>query len=299
MKYTIQINQSAIIENGFNIKGTNLDTWALLDFLVFFNSAKNHKTLNKNGVIYLWVNYNYIQDNLPLCNLYKQAIKKHLDLLEQIGLIELIKDEANNVYFTFTKLIESLFVSDKNYTHLGKNLPTPRENFTRGLGKILPSTRSINNLEVKNNENLKNLDNLDIENSLEKENFLKKEKNIKKEKKSIFSQALELYSENPFFTFSDWQEWVEYKNARCKNLTLQTFKQNFNFLINLGSRAKASISQSINHNWQGLFEVKQSNSSNKNQDYFKGLSASQQFASVADGSYNPDDYDFSKLPIYS
>ena len=44
MKYNIQINQLAIIENGFNIKGTNLDTWALLDFLVFFNSAKNHKT---------------------------------------------------------------------------------------------------------------------------------------------------------------------------------------------------------------------------------------------------------------
>lgn len=123
-------------------------------------------------------------------------------------------------------------------------------------------------------------------------------KNLKKSRTSIFSQALELYQPNPHFSYDDWAEWVEYKNARCKNLTLQTFKQNFNFLINLGARAKASISQSINHNYQGLFEVKQ-NQQGQNQGYFKGLSASQQFSSVADGSYNPDDYDFSKLPIYS
>lgn len=297
MKFTIQINQLAIIENELNIKGTTLDTWALFDFLLFFNGAKNHKTLNRNGINYIWINYNYIQENMPLCNFYKQAIKKHLDLLEQIGLIELIKDEANNVYFTFTELMERLFVSDKKSTHLSKNLPTPRENFTHPLGKILP-TININNIEDINNNTLKNLDNLDIENSLEKENFLKKEKNIKKEKKSISEQALELYQPNQFFSLQDWQEWVEYKNARCKNLTLQTFKQNFNFLLNLGSSAKASISQSINHNWQGLFEVKQ-NQQGQNQGYFKGLSAKQQFASVADGSYNADDYDFSKLPIYS
>ena len=133
-----------------------------------------------------------------------------------------------------------------------------------------------------------------------KEIFLtKKEKNIKKEKKSISEQALELYQTNPHFSQTDWAEWVEYKSARCKNLTLQTFKQNFNFLLKLGSSARASISQSINHNWQGLFEVKQNQQTNSNSSYFKGLSAEQQFASITDGSYNPDDYDFSKLPIYS
>ena len=154
MKYNIQINQLAIIENGFNIKGTNLDTWALLDFLVFFNSAKNHKTLNKNGISYIWINYNYIQDSMPLCNLYKQAIKKHLDLLQEIGLIELIKDDSNNVYFTFTELMECLFVSEKNSTHLSKNLPTPKKDFTQTLSKNLPSTININNKDFIKNNNL-------------------------------------------------------------------------------------------------------------------------------------------------
>lgn len=148
-------------------------------------------------------------------------------------------------------------------------------------------------------ENGKSYIDTDINTDLKKTDIkTDNKKNIKKVAKSIFDEALELYQPNQHFSSDDWTEWVEYKNARCKNLTLQTFKQNFNFLINLGSSAKASISQSINHNWQGLFEVKQ-NQQGQNQSYFKGLSAREQFASVADDSYNPDDYDFSKLPIYS
>ena len=91
---------------------------------------------------------------MPLCNLYKQAIKKHLELLQEIGLIELIKDDSNNVYFTFTELMECLFVSEKNSTHLSKNLPTPKKDFTHPLSKNLPSTININNKEFIKNNNL-------------------------------------------------------------------------------------------------------------------------------------------------
>lgn len=157
--------------------------------------------------------------------------------------------------------------------------------------KTAKSARDIYNNSIYNNLSNNNKE------SNNKENNNKSEK-IKKSRISIFSQALELYQPNQHFSSDDWAEWVEYKNARCKNLTLQTFKQNFNFLIKLGSSAKASISQSINHNWQGLFEVKQ-NQQQSQKGYFNGLSAKEQFGSVADGSYNPDDYDFSKLPIYS
>ena len=302
MKYTIQINQLAIIENEFNIKGTTLDTWALLDFLVFFNSAKNHKTLNRDGVSYLWINYNYIQENIPLCNLYKQAIKKHLELLQKIGLIELIKDEANNVYFAFTQLIERLFVSEQKSTKLDKNLPNPRENFTQPQGKILP-TININNLEAKNNNTLKNLDNLDIENSLEKENFLKKEKNIKKEKKSIFDEALDLYpqDEKLSFSFDEWREWVEYKKARSKNLTILTFKKNLEQLKSFGNLAKEAIDNSISNNWVGLFKPQQSinqNQSNNTNRNFRGgyLEAKDKFANMSNADYDDSAYDFSLLP---
>ncbi|EFS3669371.1 hypothetical protein HXW33_001808, partial [Campylobacter jejuni] len=146
--------------------------------------------------------------------------------------------------FRFTHKIECLFI-DKNFTDLGKNLPTPRENFTNPLGKNLP-TIIINNQEyINNNNNIK-------------------EKNIKKEKKFLKNQALDLFKENEkeikdFFSFEDWLEWVEYKIKKENKLTILTFSKNIKQLIGFGYNAKLSIERSISAGWSGLFEIKQTN----------------------------------------
>lgn len=229
--------------------------------------------------------------------LSEQQISRALKRLTDEGW--LLKDNFNNNPFDRTNWYS---LSDKYYDEFmpenrEKNREINNENYINQNQNADKS--NLINAEINNEKTYISTDiNADINKTDIKPDG---KKNIKKSRTSIFSQALELYQPNQFFTLDDWKEWVEYKQARCKNLTLQTFKQNFKFLIGLGSSAKASISQSINHNWQGLFEVKQTNanSQNGNNGYFKGLSAEQQFASVADGSYNPDDYDFSKLPIYS
>ncbi|EGX8973985.1 hypothetical protein JHI36_001039 [Campylobacter jejuni] len=244
MKYQISINQKAIIDNGLNIKGTSLETWALLDFLLFFQNANNLKKIQVDGKEFIWINYKYIIENSPLCNFYNQSIKKHLDLLLNLNLIELYKEKSNDIYFRFTHKIECLFI-DKNFTDLGKNLPTPRENFTNPLGKNLP-TIIINNQEyINNNNNIK-------------------EKNIKKEKKFLKNQALDLFKENEkeikdFFSFEDWLEWVEYKIKKENKLTILTFSKNIKQLIGFGYNAKLSIERSISAGWSGLFEIKQTN----------------------------------------
>lgn len=223
--------------------------------------------------------------------LSEQQISRALKRLTDEGW--LMKDNFNNNPFDRTSWYS---LSDKYYDEfMSENRQITNENY---INQNQKSHKSIlTNAEIKNDNSYISTDiNTDI-NKIDSKTDSKK--NLKKSRVSIFSQALELYQPNQHFSLDDWAEWVEYKQARCKNLTLQTFKQNFNFLLKLGSSAKASISQSINHNWQGLFEVKQNQQINSNSSYFKGLSAKQQFASVADGSYNPDDYDFSKLPIYS
>lgn len=226
--------------------------------------------------------------------LSEQQISRALKRLTDEGW--LLKDNFNNNPFDRTNWYS---LSDKYYDEfVPKNREKNRDlnNETCNNQNQNPDKSKLINAEIKNDKTYIDTDiNTDINKT---DSNPDGKKNIKKSRPSIFSQALELYQPNQHFSQQDWQEWVEYKNARCKNLTLQTFKQNFNFLINLGSSAKASIIQSINHNYQGLFEVKQ-NQQGQNQSYFKGLSAREQFASVADGSYNPDDYDFSKLPIYS
>ncbi len=243
MKYQISINQKAIIDNGLNVKGTSLETWALLDFLLFFQNANNLKKIQVDGREFIWINYKYIIENSPLCNFYNQSIKKHLDLLLNLNLIELYKEKSNDIYFRFTHKIECLFI-DKNFTDLGKNLPTPRENFTNPLGKNLP-TIIINNQEYINNNNIK-------------------EKNIKKEKNSLKNQALDLFKENEkeikdFFSFEDWFEWVEYKIKKENKLTILTFSKNIKQLISFGYNAKLSIERSISAGWSGLFEINQIN----------------------------------------
>lgn len=243
MKYQISINQKAIIDNGLNVKGTSLETWALLDFLLFFQNANNLKKIQVDGREFLWINYKYIIENSPLCNFYNQSIKKHLELLLNLNLIELYKEKNNDMYFRFTHKIECIFI-DKNFTDLDKNLPTTRENFTDPLGKNLP-TIIINNQEYINNNNIK-------------------EKNIKKEKNPLKNQALDLFKENEneikdFFSFEDWLEWVEYKIKKENKLTILTFSKNIKQLISFGYNAKLSIERSISAGWSGLFEIKQTN----------------------------------------
>lgn len=244
--------------------------------------------------------------------------------------------DGNDFYYTIDDIVADTFLSERNARAIIKQLIDNEILIDKGLSGVPPkryfninthtlinilnsatNSAKVQDLNPCNNEshnpcknardktdkNARDIYNNNIYNNLSnnnKENNNKennnKPKKFKKSRVSIFSQALELYQQNPHFSQSDWAEWVEYKQARCKNLTLQTFKQNFNFLLKLGSNARASISQSINHNYQGLFEVKQNQQNQNGNSYFRGLSAEQQFASIADGSYNPDDYDFSLLP---
>lgn len=196
---------------------------------------------------------------------------------------------AKQYYNIDEKMILSLLKNDNSRAIKSDSSSHSKSDRARAIKSDIAYNNNIYNNNNFSNNNKENNN---------KENNNKSEK-IKKSRTSIFSQALELYQPNQHFSLDDWTEWVEYKSARCKNLTLQTFKQNFNFLLNLGSSARASISQSINHNWQGLFEVKQNNSQNSNNSYFKGLSAKQQFSSLSDENYDADAYDFSKLPTYS
>ena len=231
-------------------------------------------------------------------------------ILKELFEIGLVKREFTHKK-GYKKSIYTLFDFDtlENSTENNPTLENPTlenptlENPTNNKEIVTQIKKDNKERILTNNENLKNLDNLDIENSLEKENFLKKEKNIKKEKKSIFDEALELYNQDEklSFSFDDWVEWVEYKKARSKNLTILTFKKNLQQLKSFGALAKEAIDNSISNNWVGLFKPQQninqnqSNSTNRN---FSGgyLEAKDKFANMSNADYDDSAYDFSLLP---
>ena len=229
--------------------------------------------------------------------------KRILGELFEIGLI---KREFKHNERGYKKSIYTLFDFDtlENPKENNPTLENPMlENPTNNKEIVTQIKKDNKERILTNNENLKNLDNLDIENSLEKENFLKKEKNIKKEKKSIFDEALELYpqDEKLSFSFDDWREWVEYKKARSKNLTILTFKKNLEQLKSFGNLAKEAIDNSISNNWVGLFKpqqvINQNQSNNTNRNFRGGyLEAKDKFANMSNANYDDSAYDFSLLP---
>ena len=220
-------------------------------------------------------------------------------ILKELFEIGLVKREFTHKK-GYKKSIYTLFDFDtiENPSEENPTLENPTlENPTNNKEIVTQIKKDNKERILTNNENLKNLDNLDIENSLEKENFLKKEK------KSIFDEALELYpqDEKLSFSFDEWKEWVEYKRARSKNLTILTFKKNLQQLKSFGNLAKEAIDNSISNNWVGLFKpqqtINQNQSNNTNRNFRGGyLEAKDKFANMSNENYDDSAYDFSLLP---
>ena len=298
MYHNYRINASILMENDLfrqvNIESyvggvkkvvstkANIETFCLYDFLFFFTSSNKRKIIKEGAFEYTWINYPYIIDKNPCLFLNNAKIKRHLEILKELELIKILNDNGS-IYICLINAELSMISKAPVMNH--NQAPVMNHNRNNN------NNSNNNNLDIKENLNFKR--NLDI----------KKEKNIKKEKKSIFDEALELYpqDEKLSFSFDEWQEWVEYKKARSKNLTILTFKKNLEQLKSFGNLAKEAIDNSISNNWVGLFKPQQSinqNQSNNTNRNFRGgyLEAKDKFANMSNKNYDDSAYDFSLLP---
>lgn len=233
------------------------------------------------------------------------GIDKCKRILKELFEIGLVKREFTHNEKGYKKAIYTLFdfTTMENTTAENPSAENPmKENPTNNKEIVTQIKKENKERILTNNENLKNLDikeNLNFKRNLD----IKKEKNIKKEKKSIFDEALELYpqDEKLNFSYDNWREWVEYKRARSKNLTILTFKKNLEQLKSFGNLAKEAIDNSISNNWVGLFKpqqnINQNQSNNTNRNFRGGyLEAKDKFANMSNENYDDSAYDFSLLP---
>ena len=240
----------------------------------------------------------YTIDDLSVDSSFSDRIcRKALQSLINKGI--LIKKEftglpAKQYYNINDELILNLLNNESDSPSKSENpSPSKSDRARDSKSDIALNNNIYNNNIINNNNKEKN----------NKENNNKNSKNIKKVAKSIFDEALELYpqDEKLSFSYDDWLEWVEYKKARSKNLTILTFKKNLEQLKSFGNLAKEAIDNSISNNWVGLFEphhreaVNQSNNTNRN---FRGgyLEAKDKFANMSNPDHDDSVYDFSLLP---
>lgn len=108
MKYTILINQKAIIENGINI---DLIDASIFDFIKDFSHSPKCETIQILSVKYFWISHTLIIENLPLLGIKsKRGIQKRIDNLVETGLLKRHPDckQMARTYYCFGDKYEAV-----------------------------------------------------------------------------------------------------------------------------------------------------------------------------------------------
>ena len=80
------------------VTSANMDTFCLLSFLKFFSHAEKRRIVRHGAIEYTWIDYGYLISTNPALRLNNAKIKRHLDILQALDLVDLVSDKGQ-VYF--------------------------------------------------------------------------------------------------------------------------------------------------------------------------------------------------------
>lgn len=250
--YQITINQQEIVSKGwaepFEYEGkkfqADFNTFALYDFLQFFSNLANKENskVAKNENDFVWVNYDFIRKNNPLCNFSNNAyIKKHLFILGHFGLILIEKDKFGNVYFK-----------------LGENFGNDEQSFLDDLPQ--KPTQTQDKAESEQAEPISKP--TQAQETPQKPTQTPKRKKANNSEQNITNAFNAHKDKIHHFTLDDVLEFAKHRDEMQKPITETGAVKIICKLIKLGIGAYDSIENSITNGWQGLFEPKTINFEN-------------------------------------
>lgn len=249
-------------------EGTKLDftDLALLEYIEWARGSSKmlkyyEEESNKN---FVWINHNKLLDDVPFFDIKESALKKRLNRLCQVGLLEykLFSNKGGRgtrAYYTLSEKCEDLKISEdkttsttseKKMTEVIKNGATSDTEMTEkdGAGvKFSPSYKEI---------------------TIDKEITIVKETKAKKSMVETVLDEFPIFVNNPNLVkaYLDFAEMRKAKGKKSEMKTEGTVRTSVNKLLKLGGDnvrlVEAIINQSIERCWDGFFEVKESN------DYF-------------------------------
>ena len=109
IKWNININQKAIIENKLNINFTDA---AIFDFVYNFIASGNATSISIEGKLYHWIAYKYIINSMPLLEIKnKEVIARHIQKLCDCNLLEKVVsfEMGNKTFFKIGEKASCLF----------------------------------------------------------------------------------------------------------------------------------------------------------------------------------------------
>lgn len=180
MKYSITINQKAIVELGFQDKLDLIDI-AIFDFITDFMLCEDCHKIHVGGSSYFWIRADFIIENLPLLGITTtRGINKRIDKLIDCGLLERCPDNQ-----TLHQSFYRVGVNYKNYKFFAWN-----ENSKQGT-KVSAWNE---NSKYNNSNNIIDNKDMGIDDDNNKAN-IEKEKILKeKENSELFEQCWIAYN---------------------------------------------------------------------------------------------------------
>lgn len=208
MKYTILINQKAVVDNALNLDILDL---AIFDYIKDFCHSNWIKQFLDNWKTYYWISYQKIIKDMPLLWIKSKSwIYKRIKKLTDCKVLESHKDNQSlsQSFFAFWLNYKLLIWGNSKSENISSD--TPPENHDPYWNSSLPPSDENHDNNIINNSNIK---------------IINKEKNTKKEKLSIWNEKTPRESARDFF--SEIEKWGEYFELAIKQLVAKGFERNF------------------------------------------------------------------------
>lgn len=237
MKYSININQKAIVDLGLQDKLDFTDL-AIYDFITEFMLCEDCQKMIVGNEQYCWIKADLVIENMPLLGITTtRGVNKRIEKLIECNLLERCP-ENKNLRQSFFK-VGKLYKEYKFLTWNESSKPSWNKN-----SKSYIDTDNINiNIDIDNNNN--------IDYSEERE-----------DKSSPKKYALDM-SIVAHEMVEIVETWLAYKREKGKIYKPIGFKNFYKRLCELSSNnpqiAKAIIEQSMANNYDGIFPLKSNN----------------------------------------
>ncbi len=222
MKFNININQKAIVDNKFDL---DLADAAILDFLESWVYAGNiHKKLFYDKPYY-WLDYQYLISEMPMLGIKsKDGIYRRLKKMCDMGL--LIAHQDNQVigkpYFAFGPKFELL--------HFDK----PTDGYPKGAYQKPKGSRksSVPPTDEKSDNN-----------SINDHTIIDQGKIALPFESEAFKNA--------------WNDWIKHRKQKGKKLTPLSIEKQLKLLSTFNEESAIKmVNMAITSNWQGIFPPK-------------------------------------------
>ncbi|MCU7836509.1 MAG: hypothetical protein KZQ83_14830 [gamma proteobacterium symbiont of Taylorina sp.] len=211
MKYTILINQQAVVNAGLHNE-TDLNDWAILEYI--HGWLCHPKATINDG--YVWINYAFLLKEMPLLIVKsKSSLAGRIKKLTKLNLIDTWQDEDGRIFIkTLDLYYQSVQFSDDNTPFAQTNTPFAQTNTPVRLDEHTINYKGSN---YKNKRSLS-----------KKINFSDDDMKLSK---FIYKKLLELNPNKPVPNFEKWADTIRLMRDRDK-LTHKKIQNVFLFANN-------------------------------------------------------------------